>query len=270
MILEWFPQWLLDLALASEAIIVSANYRLLPEANGLDILTDIEDLWDWTLTSLPNILKQQPDLLITVDLTRILVSGESSGGLLGIILALSHPKDIRAAIACYPCVDMAAFGKPVFKPILGNTFRKDTIERLVASAMNQEATSSDVNQTRLPAMLSCLQHGTLDALYSRGIERADERIRLYPMEVLESGRAVELPSGGISIIQGAQDSVVSPEGSRKFVGMVQNMMGGGGREDGAAVSLSLRDGEHYFDVSTRLEESWLQDTIGRRVEVWLK
>jgi acetyl esterase/lipase len=53
LIMQWFPQWLLDIAQTSEAIVVSANYRLLPEATGLDIISDIEDLWKSTLTSLP-------------------------------------------------------------------------------------------------------------------------------------------------------------------------------------------------------------------------
>jgi hypothetical protein len=29
------------------AIIVSPDYRMLPEANGLDIMKDLSDFWEW-------------------------------------------------------------------------------------------------------------------------------------------------------------------------------------------------------------------------------
>lgn len=265
--MEWFPQWLLDLAKASNAIILSANYRLLPEATGLDIINDVEDLWKWLSTSLPDILERQLDPPIMADFDRILVSGESAGGLLSIILALKYPKKIRAAIACYPIIDMAAFGRGIDKPILGNTFSRDAIDRLVAEATTESIISTDFNQTRLLAMLSCLQHGALDSLYSRGIWQAEQRIQLYPLEKLKN-QDVEYPSGGITIIHGTKDSVVSPKGSQDFLEIVQKMTEI--RNNGPAVSLSLQDGEHYFDTDVRLEESWLQRSLARCREHWLQ
>lgn len=82
----WFAQWLLELALSRNAIIVSPDYRLLPESNGVDLLSDITAFWKWLQTELP-ILADQKDLP-RPDLTRILCCGESSGGLLAVYCAL--------------------------------------------------------------------------------------------------------------------------------------------------------------------------------------
>ena len=38
---------LTDLVLTTPAILISPVYRLLPEASGTDLLTDIHDFWTW-------------------------------------------------------------------------------------------------------------------------------------------------------------------------------------------------------------------------------
>src|SRR6187402_2017808 len=39
---DWCSQWALDYQLQHSAIRISANYRLLPESNGLEIMSDIK------------------------------------------------------------------------------------------------------------------------------------------------------------------------------------------------------------------------------------
>ncbi|EFY85816.1 hypothetical protein MAC_08128 [Metarhizium acridum CQMa 102] len=45
--LPFYPQWLTDLALAHGAIIISPNYRLLPEATTPQIFQDMADFWTY-------------------------------------------------------------------------------------------------------------------------------------------------------------------------------------------------------------------------------
>jgi carboxylesterase type B len=53
----FFTPWVLKLTLEHSAILVSANYRLLPSANGVaDLLEDLEDFWQWTHSHLPGAL----------------------------------------------------------------------------------------------------------------------------------------------------------------------------------------------------------------------
>jgi acetyl esterase/lipase len=44
---DWFANWLVPLVHRNNAIIVSPNYRLLPEHNGNDIQEDLVDFWTW-------------------------------------------------------------------------------------------------------------------------------------------------------------------------------------------------------------------------------
>ena len=74
----WFPQWLLELAIAKNAIIVSPNYRLLPESSGLDILEDLDDLWRWMKFGLQLKLNYF-SVGLRADLDRIITEGDSAG-----------------------------------------------------------------------------------------------------------------------------------------------------------------------------------------------
>jgi acetyl esterase/lipase len=74
----WFPKWLLELAVAKKAIMVSSNYRLLPESSGLDIMEELDDLWNWMNSGLKGTLSSFCSLL-SVDLDRIMTEGDSAG-----------------------------------------------------------------------------------------------------------------------------------------------------------------------------------------------
>jgi acetyl esterase/lipase len=55
----FFAPWALKLALDHGAIVVSADYRLLPTSNGIaDQLEDLEDFWQWYRNTLPPILQR--------------------------------------------------------------------------------------------------------------------------------------------------------------------------------------------------------------------
>lgn len=82
----WFAQWLLDLALDHDAIIVSPDYRLLPEANGRAILDDVAHFWRWLARDLEPFLAQRN--LARPDLENVLCCGESSGGFISVYCAL--------------------------------------------------------------------------------------------------------------------------------------------------------------------------------------
>lgn len=81
----WFAQWLLDFALDHEAIIITPDYRLLPESNGADILSDVAHFWRWIRT-LPRYMEH--NALPRLDLSNILCCGESSGGFISVYCAL--------------------------------------------------------------------------------------------------------------------------------------------------------------------------------------
>jgi acetyl esterase/lipase len=82
----WFAQWLLDLALDHQAIIITPDHRLLPESNGSDILSDVAHFWLWLQNDLPQYMEQKS--LPRPDVGNVLCCGESSGGFLSVYCAL--------------------------------------------------------------------------------------------------------------------------------------------------------------------------------------
>ncbi len=75
-------------------MLVSVSYRLFPEASRTDILDDVRDFWLWAHAELPTQLaKQHPRL--SLDMTRIAVTGESAGGILTLVTGASLAREAR-------------------------------------------------------------------------------------------------------------------------------------------------------------------------------
>lgn len=71
-------QRLVHFAESKGAIIVSPNYRLLPEATGKDIVEDLSNFYGWMKTSLPKEVSKMSSG-VEANLSNILVAGESAG-----------------------------------------------------------------------------------------------------------------------------------------------------------------------------------------------
>lgn len=128
----WLPAW----AGRNNAIVLSPDYRLFPQASAKDIIDDVHSLWNWVQSLLTSTIAQLAPGH-HVDLSRIIVEGGSAGGFTAVHLALSHPSDIRAAILVYPMVD-------------GFYERGDVIQKLVAAEMflSREELHKSINLER--------------------------------------------------------------------------------------------------------------------------
>lgn len=266
----FLPQWLLDLATLHGAIIVSPNYRLLPEATSPEIYADIEDFWTWLHSPAFASVLRNHSTPLEADLDRILTAGDSAGGLLSVYTALAHPKQIRAATASYPWINPgdAAFKAPLSKPPFGQSTPNSVYEEFMAKAAIGTAKSSFCTPEGMTFMLAGIEHGHLRGLYERGTEGVSPEI-LYPGARLDSAD-LEIPRGGIAIIHGRQDSVVPVGGVEEFVEkakVVKEKLG----LSGPGVSLTVQDGEHGFDGELRFEEEgWMQKAFKGAIEVWLE
>lgn len=313
----FWSQWLSDLALRHNAIIISPNYRLLPQATGLDIYHDIEDFWAWlqSPTSPIHGLLAAHSNPTELDLTRILLAGESAGGLLSINTALAHAPDIRAATALYPCVDMLSsdFSSPRPDSLLpfGQRTPLSVVDEYLALIDPNTPVSSTDTPSLIPLMLAVIEHGILGEWYTRGLDKPNSNSKsesessrlLFPIQRLEDP-GVQIPRGGVYIIQGAQDSVVPAHHSVPFVerahqvaaaaaaaptpsgthagadttrGLDQSgpLSAAGGwntdSQQNGNVVLVFRDGEHGFDSEERYEDGgWVKEALGPAVEAWLE
>jgi acetyl esterase/lipase len=102
---------LLEFAEAKGAVVVSPCHRLLPEASGSEVLDDVRDFWTWLGTSLSSVVLSTQDH-VSVDLDRVAVAGQDSGGVLA-LLSVTEPPQVRLKVVigqyCAMDADSAVF-----------------------------------------------------------------------------------------------------------------------------------------------------------------
>ena len=100
----------LEFALSHNALIISPDHRLLPEASGTDVLDDVEAFSTWMHDQLPSIAIREA-WPASPDLGRVAAIGASSGGYLAMQMALlfSHKIDLKAVMSvCAPLNDISS------------------------------------------------------------------------------------------------------------------------------------------------------------------
>ncbi|KAH7002554.1 Alpha/Beta hydrolase protein [Ilyonectria destructans] len=208
--LQLTPPRIIQYALDSKSILVSCDYRLLPESSGKDILEDIDDLWSWVHGRLQQALEVMTNGQNTADLQRVLLAGESAGGYLALQLALSHPTAIRAVIASYPMIDMQnRHFSEAYPKQMGQYPQMEF--GVVAQHLSQlpdgiHPTTRSVSN--LP--IAIIQHG----LYQKFL---GEHRSLFPIARLEDDPELAHKLPFIWLHHGTNDSEVPIDGSRKFV-----------------------------------------------------
>lgn len=167
--MDFWPHWLSDLALQKGAVVISPNYRLMPEATSAEIYNDVDDFWTWLHSSALASLLARHSTPTELDLNRVLAAGDSAGGLLGIYLALAYPAELRAALVAYPWVNPASeyFNAPRTSPPFGQHTLKAVIDRTMSSVAAGTPASSVTSPDRFVYMLAACEHG---AWRSRGLQ----------------------------------------------------------------------------------------------------
>jgi hypothetical protein len=188
----FFAPWVLKLALENSAVVVSADYRLLPSVNGVaDLLEDLEDFWHWTRSNLPDVLESRAPGH-SIDFSRLLLTGNSAGGYCAVQIALSHPEDISAIAVAYPFVDpkddvMVNGPAPENPTILRFPLENmPTKEAVVAWIEETRSTvASKAEHERTPFAVGMTQYGMFD---SKIFDSSDlNQAKFLPMERIKAG-----------------------------------------------------------------------------------
>lgn len=257
----WAPQWVADLALERSAYLISADYRLMPEAAGRDILDDLHDVVRWIGNTLPKVLQDQS---LAVDTTRVLVVGESAGGWCAVQSFLTassvHPAvKFQAAISQYGIMDTKArfFSEAYDKTIMGNPQKprsvpEDHVAR-VKSGQTPKVVSNSPIPARLDLAISIIQHGLFT-------EYLGDNSLLNPTENVETYKGA-WPR--VLLIHGTGDSAVPVDQSERFCEKVKQSAG----EDNVRLVIR-KDQEHMFDVALHLHEPWLKQSVGWVAQLW--
>ena len=261
----FFSPWYLELAQEYSAIIVSPNYRLLPESSVLEVLEDVEDHWRWLHQSLPLLLQRETNNTVKADLSRIMTIGDSAGGYLSLQMGLSHPDEIRAVNAVYPMVNPKApyFCSGQERPVFNlPTCPPDSLRLHLEEVKRQEAITQEpvivsavADADRFRLMFAACQHGQLGQLFPA------DPISPYPLERIHAG--ARFPRGGVLILHGRDDSVAPVEESyalRRKLAQIDPSLN---------FRLVVRDGEHGFDHLAKLHDVWLWDAIQDIIRSWL-
>jgi pimeloyl-ACP methyl ester carboxylesterase len=188
----FFSPWVPKLALQNSAIIVSPNHRLLPTANGVaDVLEDLEDFWQWTRSGLSQVLEHRAPGH-TIDLSRLLLVGNSAGGYCVLQLALSHPLDVSALALLYPFVDpkdrIMVTGPAADEPTVLRFPREDIPSKDATIAWIEEARKTITTKAgaeRTPFCVSATQNGLF---YSTIFDSSNlNRLEFEPLKRIKSG-----------------------------------------------------------------------------------
>lgn len=255
---DWSTSWSRRFNLESNAIRISANYRLAPEATGLEILSDIRDLLTWVETSLATYLKSLGSY-VTPDLGKVLAYGESAGGYLAIQAGLMRGDLVKAVIACYPMTyidspwyaeagDKHPFGIPAVN-------REEVLDKYLSTMDRGKIVTESDPYARLPLAIAALQHG----LFPKILGKEDE---IYPARLLEQ-MSVKEKVPFLFTMHGTEDSAVPVEETRKFTQAWEEKFGKG------SVIAKFEKGEHGFDGQVEYEASWLQEGLKAVTKHWI-
>jgi acetyl esterase/lipase len=273
--LAFLAPWILQYCIQHSAILVMPNYRLLPESNGHEILSDLIDFWSWTATSLPDYLTTSfsgHPAAIVPDFSRLLVQGESAGGWFALQSILQpHPlvKNIKGVISAYAMLDILSpwFIEPISatlpKAILGLPVQPlDVMPKYLETLQERRRNGEDVTisyadpPARFDLMLAALQQGLF-------LEIFGSDPKLSPVEILELKKVDGKSLPKLFLYHGLQDSAVPVEGSKKVVALLE--------ESGARLVASYQDGDHAFDNSPEITPftPWLKEGLDFVQDDWL-
>ncbi|KAI1359607.1 Alpha/Beta hydrolase protein [Xylaria arbuscula] len=261
----WFSKWVLDWAEAQSAIIISPDYRLLPEVKGVDILRDIEAFWKWFHSDGPSRhLASVGRHDITLNKNQLLLLGESAGGYLAIQSILSGFARPTALVVLYPMIDMKAdhYTKEYSKPIVGvPNFPHKTIDDFLETLSTRTAISEADPPERLDLALASVQTG-------RFLELLGDEPELFILDRIRGGKFASKSENqpvfpSFFLLHGDQDSAVPAEGSRRFLEILDKV------DPAAKYRVAYQPGDHGFDAQATLEDEWLREGLDWVLSQWL-
>ncbi|KAI9703080.1 MAG: hypothetical protein M1820_005952 [Bogoriella megaspora] len=257
---EVFPLWLSDWAIRTSSIIISADFRLVPESNGLDILSDLEVLWTWLHSSLPSRLSTLAPGH-DADLSRILSLGSSGGAWCALQLGFAHADAIRGIFLMYPDLNLGSESRVKGAEAMGETNPLQEAWQVPKAEVDDHVNGmkvgdvvtvgEDFSRVRLVVGLG---------YYGRWQEFFGKEKVLYPFERIKEG--VRLPKK-VLVVHGNKDTMVPFGSSEEFVGLVKKYL------PNTDVKLVVAEGkDHGYDYPMGLEEPSIREAARWIEEAW--
>jgi acetyl esterase/lipase len=231
------------LALKHNAILVTPDYRLRPEAQLADEIEDMRDFWKWIRAGLSEI----PG--IKVDTANLAIVGESAGGTMtaqSVLLDMIHP--VRVIIMQYPGLNIGGHLK--WLESLPEKISVSVLEDHLASSIPGHIVTRVANGSRSLLVGSMMQNG-------RFVDVENDAY-LDPMKSLET--AGPLPP--VLLFHGGQDKSVRASDSAAWAEKLRRL------QPDVPLHLVFPDGDHCFDQSDVLATPWLKEPIAFVEQYW--
>ncbi|KAI0528357.1 Alpha/Beta hydrolase protein [Xylaria digitata] len=246
------PEWLIKGCATRSWTYVSPDYRLLPEATGVDALSDVLAAYAWVVENVS---------------PRVVLAGSSAGGYLAVTAAAvlsSTPNPPLAVLSVYGISDFASKrfitkGTPLTGPPSENTA---TIESLSKAAESGEALSGsafvfDPNDTRMGYIFTLHQEALFPDILTRSKGLAAEIAKKGIQAIPEHQRVLFPVATGLPktypstvLLHGTDDHLVAYEQSQYLKQVLEEL--------GIAVHLEGVEGaDHGFDVRPGLSPAVL-------------
>lgn len=193
------------MCLSVNAILISPDYRLIPESNAADIISDVEAFWLWLRNTLP---LEASSWHARPDLSLVACAGTSAGGYLAVQSSLLFPHisqiKVILSIAGSLYTDIPHYRVPGPKVILGKRppppRKAEMIIREYTRNMKEGVIRTSGDAVEMWEFLTCvLQQAYLPRWLGL---KADDKLDV--MKMLE--KVDSMPP--IWLVQGREDSVV--------------------------------------------------------------
>jgi len=216
-----FCSWFMEGLVSRGFVFVSADYRLLPEVDGFDVLEDAQDAVAWIRTSLN--IKLSELGIGSVDPKNLFVAGSSAGGYLAAITAAQVVPRPKAIVTFYGMFDVTSsrysepgslgyiYKLPPVDPESYNNFFKES-KPIACSPVDI------VDFTKPNRLFSCvtfLEKGTYTKILF-GNKTGVNHDNLVPTKIVDGSYPPAF------VIHGSADTIVPVSESEVFVASLKN------------------------------------------------
>ena len=251
-----FAVHLIEFAVISGAIIVAPNYRLMPEHTGHEILEDIDSICNWIKPNLQRLVTERLRH-IQVDLSRIMVTGDSAGGYLALYASSKHADTLlpQAVYLRYPMVK--EYSLPPAEVTVAQA--REEVTRIIheIDELQQSGALPSVTEATPPARSWTAIRMAVCGIWERRFGEC-ERMR----EEIIKKRAV--PRGGVWIVHGDKDDRVPISNTKEFIDFLDKI------KPEVSVRFWIAPGKtHGYDHNIPLKELENREFLDEMRVAWL-
>lgn len=235
----------LELALKHNAVMVTPDYRLMPESRFPDLVDDLHDFWYWV----ENEVESLPGL--DVDAGNVAIVGESAGGYLAAqSVLLGYSKHASAVMLQYPGIAIKSHLDYVTRLPVDRQVPVAVLDEYLAKADPGKPLTRALFGTRMDLALASMQNGRLVDLVKYP--------HLDPITSLET--AERIPP--VFLFHGVDDTSVRVEDSQAWAEKLKRL------QPQVPIHAVYPPGDHVLDKYHRLEAPWLKEPIAFVERYW--